>query len=266
MHPDALVEISMVAVPKGAERVVVHPQGWVASPNPYSYAIRSGDTVFLSGLVSRNGRDNSVVSGDVATQTAVVLDNAKALLEAAGLTLANVVSSRIFLPDGASFQTMNEVYRKYFNAAPPARATVISGLAGSQYAVEITLVASSSPKKVIDDGRPVNPNLSAAVRAGDAVYVAGMLGNTPQTAGDVSAQTRETLARIDRALAAAGCSRAAVVESIVYLTDAKSFSMMNEAYRAFFEREFPARATVRTGLVAPDGLVEIMVTARCPAT
>ena len=63
MLPDALVEISMIAVPTGAERVVIHPAGWIKSPSPYSYAIRTGDTLFLSGLVSRNGRDNSVVAG-----------------------------------------------------------------------------------------------------------------------------------------------------------------------------------------------------------
>ncbi len=51
--PDALVEISMIAVPKGAERTVIHPRTWVRSPNPYSYAIRAGDTLFLAGLVSR---------------------------------------------------------------------------------------------------------------------------------------------------------------------------------------------------------------------
>ncbi len=82
--PDALVEISMIAVPNGAERVVIHPAGWIKSPNPYSYAIRTGDTLFLSGLVSRNGRDNSVVAGDINAQTAVVLDNAGELLKAAG--------------------------------------------------------------------------------------------------------------------------------------------------------------------------------------
>jgi len=49
----------------------------------------------------------------------------------------------------------------------------------------------------------------------------------------------------------------------VYLTDIKSFGAMNDAYHAFFERDFPARATVQTGLVAADGLVEIMFTAGC---
>jgi reactive intermediate/imine deaminase len=263
--PDALVEMSMVAVPKGSERVVVHPDGWMKSPNPYSYAIRAGDMLFLSGLVARNGRDNSFVAGDVSSQTATVLDNAGELLKAAGMTLANVVSARVYLPDLGPFQQMNEVYRKYFSSAPPARATVKAQLAGPQALVEITLVASSSPKEVIADGRPINPNLSAAIRAGQRVYVSGMLGNTPETAGDVAAQTRETLARIKHALEVAGCTPADVVDSLVYLTDVAQCSVMNEVYRAFFERGFPARATVQSGLAAPDGLVEIMVSAESRA-
>src|SRR5207253_1760756 len=106
-----------------------------------------------------------------------------------------------------------------------------------------------------------NLNLSPAIRAGHTVYVSGVLGNTPATAGSVAAQTRETLSRIASTLAAAGASAADVVESIVYLTDVNAFDEMNAAYREFFGAEFPARATVGTGLVAPDGLVEIMMTA-----
>jgi reactive intermediate/imine deaminase len=258
---DALVEISMIAVPKGAERTAIHPEGWMKSPNPYSYAIRTGDTLFLSGLVSRNGRDNSVVTGDVPTQTKVVLDNAGELLKAAGMSYANVVSARVYLPDVTGFQQMNETYRKFFAAAPPARATVKAGLAGSQYSVEITLVASSSPREVVSAGRPPNPNLSPAIRAGNRVYLSGMLGNTPETKGDAGAQTRETLRRIRQALEAAGCSPTDVVDAVVYLTDLKNYAAMNDVYRPFFERDFPARATIQTGLVAPEGLVEIMVTA-----
>ena len=259
--PEALVEMSMVAVPAGAERVVIHPEGWMKSPNPYSYAIRSGDTLFLSGLVSRNGRDNSVVTGDVPTQARTVMDNAGELLKAAGMSHANVVSARVYLPDASTFQLMNETYRKYFPSEPPARATVIAGLAGSQYNVEITMVASRAPRKAVSDGRAPNPNLSAAISSGQHVYVSGMLGNTPETKGDAAAQTRETLARIGKALEAAGCGPQDVVDGLVYLTDMKYYPPMNDEYRKFFGKDFPARATVQTGLVAPDGLVEIMVTA-----
>ena len=261
---DALVEMSMIAVPKGAERKVIHPASWVKSPNPYSYAIRTGDTLFIAGLVSRNGRDNSVVPGDVTAQTTTVLENAGELLKAAGMSYANVVSAKVYLPDVAGFQEMNAVYRKYFGEAPPARATVKAGLAGPQYNVEITLVASAAEKQVVADGRPVNPNLSAAIRAGSRVYLSGKLGNLPGNTGDAAAQTRETLDRIKTALAAAGASPADVVDATVYLTALDKFAAMNDVYRGFFGRDFPARTTIGSGLVAPDGLVEIMVTAERP--
>ena len=181
--PDALVEISMIAVPKGGERVVVHPAGWAKSPNPYSYAIRTGDTLFLAGLVSRNGRDNSVVPGDVTAQTTTVLDNAGELLKAAGMSYANVVSAKVYLPDLAGFQQMNAVYRKYLLGGAAGARDRAGGAGGPADNVEITLVASASARDVVADGRPVNPNLSAAIRAGNRVYVSGMLGNMPENKG-----------------------------------------------------------------------------------
>lgn len=254
----AEVEIAMVAVPNGAERTVIHPAGWARSPNPYSYAIKSGDTVFMSGLVSRNGRDNSIVTGDIKAQTKAVMDNAGELLAAAGLSHSNIVSARLYLPDASGFQQMNEVYRAYFSsAAPPARATVKAGLAGPQYAVEMTFIASSSPREAIAPGQ----NLSSAIKAGNRLYVSGVLGNTPQNSGDAAAQTREAMARIRRTLETAGYTPADVVDGLVYLTDLSLFPQMNQEYRAFFEKGFPARATVGAGLVAPGAVVEIMVTA-----
>jgi reactive intermediate/imine deaminase len=259
--PGALVEMSMIAVAAGAERTVMHPSNWMTSPNPYSYAIKSGDTVFLSGLVSRNGRDNSVVPGDVTTQTKVVMDNAAELLKAAGMSLANVVSARVYLPDVASFPLMNDAYRAYFPSAPPARATVQAGLAGAQYQVEITMIASSASREVVNDGRPPSPNLSTAIRAGSRVYLSGSLGNTPENRGDAAAQTRETLKKLRSALSAAGCSPADVVDALIYVTDLTKREAIEAEYRAFFDRGGPATTTVKTGLVAPDALVEIMMTA-----
>lgn len=254
------VEISMIAVPAGAERRIIHPEGWSKSPNPYSYAIRSGDTVFLSGLVPRRGRDNSVVTGDIDVQTRAVMDNAGELLAAAGLDHSHIVSGRVYLPDGANFTGMNEAYRSYFKDTRPARATVIAGLAGPQFAVEMTFVASAAPREAINPGQ----NLSSAIRAGKTLYLSGMLGNTSSNAGDAAAQTRETLAKIGRTLGEAGYSAADVVDGLVYLTDLSLFQQMNDEYRTFFGRDFPARATVGAGLVSPGGVVEIMVTAVKP--
>lgn len=266
--PGALIEIAGVAVREGAERVAVHPKAWAASPNPYSYGIRTGDTLFLSGLVPRNLRDNVLVAGDVTVQTRAVLDNAGAILEAAGMGYADVVSARVYITDTADFPAMNEAYRKYFSADPPARATVKAALTSADFRVEITLVAVkaagrrtfTTPRPDGSPGQP-NPNLSSAVRAGDRLYLAGMLGNTESNRGDARAQARETFSRIGRTLTAAGFDWKDVVDGVVYLTDAGDFAALNEAYREVFTRDFPCRATVLTGLVAADARVEIMFVA-----
>src|SRR5689334_19685624 len=86
--PAVRVAASAVIVPNGEPREVVHPARWKKSANPYSFGIRSGDTLFLAGLVSRRGVDGEVVDGDVAEQTTVVLDNARELLAAGGMTMA----------------------------------------------------------------------------------------------------------------------------------------------------------------------------------
>jgi 2-iminobutanoate/2-iminopropanoate deaminase len=265
--PGALIEFSMIAVPDGGERTVIHPSHWVPSTNPYSYGIKSGDTLFLAGLVSRNGRDNAVVDGDMTAQTKTVLDNAGEILKAAGMTYDHVVSSRVYITDGTKFQDMNGVYRTYFTKDPPARATVIAGLMGTQYQVEITLTAVSTPKRAIiapqADGSPGRPSpiLSSAIEVGNRLYLSGMLGNTADNKGDMEAQTRETLARIGRTLKAAGYDWSHIVDGVVYITDVSQFDAMNRAYREVFAKDFPARATVRSGLVAADGLVEIMFVA-----
>jgi len=265
--PGALIEFSMIAIPDGGERTIVHPSHWVPSTNPYSYGIKSGDTLFLAGLVSRNGRDNSVVEGDMTAQTTTVLDNASEILKAAGMSFDHVVSSRVYITDGTKFQDMNGVYRTYFTKEPPARATVIAGLMGPQYQVEITLTAVNRPKRAIitpqADGSPGRPSpiLSSAIEVGHRLYLSGMLGNTADNKGDMEAQTRETLARIGRTLAAAGYDWHHIVDGIVYITDVAQFDAMNRAYRSIFSKDFPARATVRSGLVAADGLVEIMFVA-----
>jgi reactive intermediate/imine deaminase len=266
---DGLIEMSMVAIPNGGERVVVHPAGWMKSPNPYSYGIKNGNTLFLSGLISRNGKDNSVVKGDIAAQTKTVLDNGGEILKAAGMSFADVVSSRIYLPDDSTFQAMNAAYRPYFTAGSmPARATVKAGLSTTDYLVEITMVAVKDPsRKAITtpnaDGSAgtANANLSSAVQVGNRLYVAGITGNTAANKGDVKAQTAEVLARVGRTLKAAGFDWANVVDGVVYLPDMTKFQDMNASYREALTKDLPARATVGTGLMGADAAVEIMFTA-----
>ena len=229
--PEALIEISMVAVPDGGERQVVHPAGWLKSPSPYSYGIRSGDTLYLAGLISRNGKDNSVVPGDMKAQTKTAMDNAGEILKAAGMTYADVASSRVYITDTVFFQDMNAAYRTYFPKDPPARATVRTGLTSPEALVEITLLAvqGGNREAVLPpnaDGSPAQPNsnLSPAIRTGNRLFVSGMLGNDASNQGDAGAQTRATLARIGRTLQAAGFGWKDVVDGAVYITDLRNYN------------------------------------------
>lgn len=265
--PSGLVEMSAVGVPSGSERIVVHPPDWMKSPNPYSYGIKSGDSLFLAGLISRNGKDNSVVEGDISVQVKTAMDNAGQILKAAGYSFADVVAVRNYISDAKHFADMNKVYQTYFPKDPPARATVVAPLTAPQYLFETTMVAVKGAREAVTtpgpDGTPgkPNPNLSSAIKAGNRLFVSGMLGNTTTTKGDTTAQTREVLSRVGRTLKAAGFDWTHVVDGVVYITDVNNFAAMNAGYRATFTKDFPARATVETGLVAPDGLVEIMFTA-----
>jgi 2-iminobutanoate/2-iminopropanoate deaminase len=266
VQPTALVEMSAVAVHNGGERVVINPAGW-STANPYSYGIRSGNTLFMSGIVARNTKDNQPIEGDMATQTKAVMATAGELLKAAGFGFEHVVSSRVYITDVADFQTMNQNYTPSFPKDPPARATVVAGLPGPTYKVEMTMTAYRGPKQAFTtpgpDGSPGKPSatLSSAIKVGNRVYVSGILGNTQDNKGDMTAQTKELLARVGRTLTAAGFSWNDVVDAIAYITDISKFQGMNEGYRSIFTKDFPTRATVGTGLVGADGLVEIMFVA-----
>ena len=255
-NADGLVEISMIAIPDGGERTVIHPADWVKSPAPYSYGIKSGNTLFLAGLVSRNGKDNANVPGDVTAQTKTVLDNGAAILKQAGMTYGDVVTARVFITDAAMFQTMNAAYRPYFGDVAPARLTVRAGLTGPDYAVEVAMIAVkdasrtavNTPNADGTPGRP-SPNLSSAIRVGNTLYVAGIVGSTPANRGDIKGQSTEVLDRIDRTLKAAGFTKSDVVDSTVFMSDMTKFGDMNEVYRARFGSNFPARATDRKSVV-----------------
>jgi reactive intermediate/imine deaminase len=257
---DALVAISVVAAPAGSDRRAVHPGSWMASPNPYSYAVRTGDLLFLSGLLARNGRDNSVINGDIAVQTKAVIDNAKDLLDAAGLALSHVVSARVFLTDLADFAEMNRVYRDAFGDGPPARATVGAALTSAPYKVEMTFVASAGPRRVIDGDGPKNPNLSEAVVAGDLVFVSGL--TAPDTSlGDPAVEARAILDRLGRALRAAGSSPSQIRDAIVYGTSVEAARTAAAICRNALPHD-AAITPAHAALVAEKATVEIMTIAR----
>lgn len=262
----ALIEIAAIAVPDGAERTVITPAGWSAA-NPYSYAIKTGDTLFMSGLVSRGAKDNQPVEGDVTTQMNTIFANAEELLKAAGFSMSDVVANRVYLTDQAAFGEMNKAYVPHYPQNPPARATVIVALPGPTYKAEVTMTAVKGPKQAFAtpnaDGTPgrSSATLSAAIKVGKRLYVSGITGNNADNKGNAEAQTKEAMARIERTMKAAGFEFTDLVDAVAYITDLTNFNAMNNGYRPALGKDFPARATVKTGLVGADGLVEIMFVA-----
>src|ERR1700692_1169931 len=91
---------------------------------PYSQAVVSNGFAFLSGQIPLDPSTGQVIDGDIAAQTQRVLENLKAVLEACGSSLDKVVKTTVYLKDMAEFARMNEVYARYFQENPPARATV----------------------------------------------------------------------------------------------------------------------------------------------
>ena len=262
--PDALVEISAVAAAAGVPRDVIVPLGWKTSPNPYSYGIRAGDLVFLSGLVARSGRTNEVVPGDMATQVGVIVDNAADILAAAGLTLRDVVNAKVFVTDMALVGAMNDAYRSRLPAPRPSRATAIAGLMHPQYVVEMTFIAAAGKTVVQRAGVQSQPDatLQAGIAVGQRLFVSGMLAADLKASLDD--QTRSVVERLTAVLTAAGYDWSHVHEATLYVTDAAHAAPARAAWRAAIGRDLPAGATLVTGLVVADPDVEIMISANKP--
>ncbi len=108
---------------------------------PYSQAIIAGPFIFVSGQIPVNPETGEIVKGGIKEQTERVLENIKAILEAAGSSLDKVVKVTVYLRDLGLFKEFNEVYAKYFLENPPARATVeVSNLWGD-ILIEIDAIA-----------------------------------------------------------------------------------------------------------------------------
>lgn len=108
---------------------------------PYSQAIKANGFVFVSGQIPIDPATQQLIEGDVAAQTERVLKNLSAILKTAGSSLQNVVKAGVFLKNMSDFAAMNEVYGRYFTAAPPARSTVEVARLPKDVLVEIDVIA-----------------------------------------------------------------------------------------------------------------------------
>ncbi len=110
---------------------------------PYSQAIKANGFIFLAGQVALDPKSGELVGSEIRQQTERALENIKGILEAAGVNLHHVIKTTVFLKDMNDFAGMNEVYARYFTAAPPARSTVQVSRLPKDALVEIEVMAGS---------------------------------------------------------------------------------------------------------------------------
>lgn len=109
---------------------------------PYNQAVLAGDTLYISGQIAINPLTNELISTGVEDEAKLVMENLKAVLDAASMNFENVVKSSIFLNDMADFSKINAIYGSYFNEnTAPARETVAVDTLPKNVNIEISMIA-----------------------------------------------------------------------------------------------------------------------------
>lgn len=123
-------------------KTIIHTTKAPAPIGPYNQAILSGNTLYTSGQIALHPETMELVLDDIKAETKQVMENMKAVLEAAGMTFEHVIKTSIFINDMNNFAQINEVYGQYFNAdTAPARETVEVANLPKFVNVEISMIA-----------------------------------------------------------------------------------------------------------------------------
>lgn len=119
----------------------INTQDAPAAIGPYSQAITTGRMIYVSGQLGLDPKTGNLVEGGIAAETKQALENVKAVLLAAGSSLANVASVNVYLAEIAEFSKMNEIYASFFAEPYPARATVAVKSLPKGGRIEISVIA-----------------------------------------------------------------------------------------------------------------------------
>lgn len=249
--PDTSIQINAVAVRDLAERRAVSPPGY-KSDEAASPGILTRDRLFISGMPGSDPASGKVPD-DPAAQVDFALDRMKAVTEAAGLDLRNMVFVNPYLTADVPMRIMNQHYAQRFEFGnTPARATIeVSSLPEGVH-IEYTGVAVRDLKQrqaVRPKNMPPSPTASPCVFAGDTLYCSAKSGFIPGPHGGVYASTtahqlRQTMRNQLDNLEEAGMNFDQVVSTNVYLDDLSDAPVFDEVYAQYFNHVMPARTTI----------------------
>jgi reactive intermediate/imine deaminase len=251
-NPETPVQITAVAVRdlRGKQAVSL-PN--VPANKAYSWGMLTYDRLFVSTMPGANLTDGRVPT-DPAAQVNLALDGMNAVVEAAGLTLANMVFVNPYLTGAVPMRTMNEQYARRFEFGnTPARATIeVSSLPqGVQIAYTGVAVRDLSKRQSIrPKNMPPSPTASPCVFAGDTLYCSAKSGFIPGPNGGVYTattkdQTRQTMRNLLDNLEEANMHFDQVVSTTIYLDDLNDLPEFAGVYKKYFKGSLPSQTTVQ---------------------
>ena len=249
-----------LVVASAAEKKAVIPSNGPKPVGPYTPGILVGDYLYVSGQGARTPEGTFAETPEGRVKQC--LENVKAIVEAAGLTMEHIVYTQVYLHKSVSYDALNKVWPVYFPKNPPARATLGVHRMPTETTVEVSAVATTNlaKKKIIYPASFPKLALSPGVMVGDRLYISSFLGRDPAT-GKIpdapAAQVQLALDRMKAVLNAAGMDFRHMVFVNPYLTSAVPMGVMNEVYAKHFEfGNTPARATIPVAFLPHDGTIE----------
>lgn len=240
-------------------RAVV-PANGVAPVGPYSPGVFAGRYLYVSGQGAK--RPDGQMPPDFDGQVRQTLENVKAVVEAAGLSMNNVVYTQVYLDDMSHFAEMNKIYGEYFHDAPPARSTLgVAKLPGTPVEINAVAIRDASEKKAVSlPGYTPDEPLSPGMMTKDRLFISGMRGRDLKEGSipdDPAKQVDLALDGMKSVVQAAGLTMANVVFVNPYLTKSVPMSSMNERYAQRFEfGNTPARATIEVSSLPERSQIE----------
>jgi reactive intermediate/imine deaminase len=250
--PQSFIEIDAVAVRDLTGRQAVVPPGYKSS-EPFSPGILTHDRLFISAMQSRDPATGAIPENPAA-QVDLALDGLKAVCEAAGLKLANMVFVNPFLTNKIPSRVMNEHYARRFEFGnTPARATIEVTSLPHNAQIEYTGVAVrdlSLRRSIRPKNMPPSPTASPCVFAGETLYCSAKSGfipgpNSGVYAPTTAAQLRQTMRNQLDNLEEAGMDFTTVVSTTVYLDNISDSEIFNKVYAQYFKTPLPAQSIVQ---------------------
>ena len=120
---------------------IIRTENAPAPIGPYNQAVKTENTLYVSGQIAINPKTGKLINETIEKETKMVMDNLKAVVEAAGISMKNIVKTTIFISDMNNFGKINEVYGSYFESDFPARETVEVSVLPKNVNVEISCIA-----------------------------------------------------------------------------------------------------------------------------